>query len=234
MENLKRVARAALVTLAFAVTLPAAAQTCKSSFDLATDMLADNQLCGTPQWELLRSEGPLVACPKGTECTQGALTPLPNFRTDLANVPGFMGFHGSESCNVHACFPFVLVNTTDAAQVINPPTSYVSVPAGRVLLHPANPDATANGNAAVGFRSPFTGLARVTIALERADAGLVQWQVALGKQILLPLEPVAYPSTATFAQDVSLAKGDLLTVRVDAAGNYGCDSSLLSFTVERL
>ena len=233
MFDSKRAARAALVTLAFALALPAGAQTCKTRFDLATDMLADNELCGTPQWELLRSEGPQVACPKGTECTQGALSPLPSFRTDLANVPGFMGFHGSESCNVHACFPVVLVNTTDAAQEINPPTTPVWVPAGRVLIHPANPEGTANGNAAVGFRSPFTGVARVTIALERADYGLVQWQVAVGKRILLPLEPVA-SGTATFAQDVSLEKGDLLVVRVDAAGTYGCDSSLLSFTVERL
>ena len=55
MFDSKRAARAALVTLALAVALPAGAQTCRTTFDLATDMLADNELCGTPQWELLRS-----------------------------------------------------------------------------------------------------------------------------------------------------------------------------------
>jgi hypothetical protein len=233
MKITRIAARAALAAVALAAAAPTMAQTCTSTFDLATAFQADNELCGTPQWELLRSEGPYASCPKGEVCADGVLSPLRTFRTDLANVPGFMGFHGTESCNVHACFPVVLVNTTGAPQMINPPTSPVVVPPGRVMVHPANPENGGNGNAAVGFRSPFTGRARVFIELERADGGLIQWQVVLGKEILQPLTPLPYGS-ASLDREVSLEKGDLVVLRVDAAGEYGCDSSLLTFRVERL
>jgi hypothetical protein len=142
---------------------------------------------------------------------------------------------GTESCNVHGCFPMIAVNTTGAPAVVPYTGDTLVVPEGAVFVHPANPENGLNGNAAVGFRSPFTGWVRVTIALTRIHFGLVSWQVDLDGQVLQPSAPLGYPEVGTYAvEQLKVKKGSLLAVRVDSADGYGADSSTVSFTVERV
>ncbi len=226
MKTTKRAARAALVVvLAFAAVAPvrAADPTCRASWDLSAAYLADPTLCASPEWDLFRSEG-----------ATGALTSLPNTRTNWGTVEGIFGTEGTESCNYHGCFPVVAVNRTGFDQVIPLTGNSLVVPAGAVWIHPAAPENGKNGNAAVAFRSPFTGRAYVTIALTRIHPGLISWEVDVNGKVKRAPEILA-SGTGTYAAELDLEKGDLLTVRVDSATDgYGADSSLLTFTVDRL
>ncbi len=225
MKTTKRAARAALVVISLAAAAPvrAAETTCRTSWDLASAYLTDPTLCGSPEWDLFRSEG-----------ATGALTALPNTRTNWGMVEGIFGTEGTESCNYHGCFPVVAVNRTGIDQVIPLTDGTLVVPAGAVWIHPAAPENGKNGNAAVAFRSPFTGRASVTIALTRIHPGLISWEVDVNGKVKRAPEILA-SGTGTYAAELDLEKGDLLTVRVDSATDgYGADSSLLTFTVNRL
>jgi hypothetical protein len=165
----------------------------------------------------------------------GTYRRLPNFIPDRFGVEGLQTWQGTViSIDEKDRLPSVSINTRSD----NPYPYEIDWPAGAVLVHPLN-----NQIAAVGWRSPFSGVVQVTgrvADVQRACGDGIDWSVdkggatlASGSILNAGAKSFSAASGSTNLESVGVGVGDVLyfVVGPGPSGDHRCDSTRLDVTI---